>query len=190
MKDDDDYWSSNSKEKDNKIITEILSYEDEKGKVYNRFSIKFTYTLYAILAYCADKSNKETRELLKYGSCNDMYTKPLFDNNLVTEEASSLETGVFGEVYKDLKKFCDELKRGDKKSKSEVETLLEKFSDIKGVSKKGELFHYLCTHNGIEMTKYPYKTDFEKLLKLKDSEDNVNHAGNTQKQSNTNQGNA
>ena len=32
MKDDDDYWSSNSKEKDNKIITEILPYEDEKEK--------------------------------------------------------------------------------------------------------------------------------------------------------------
>lgn len=185
MEDDDD-WSSNSKGNDNKTITEILPYEDKERKKYNRIAIKFTYTLYAILRYCANEPNEATIKILTDRFCNDMYDKLLFDNKLVTGDENSLETGVFGAAYKALKKFCDELKGGSTKSKSEVETLLEEFSDIKGISKKGELFYALCANEEIKMSKHPYRTGFEKLMNLKDSKDNVKSTAKSQEKDKAN----
>lgn len=195
MEDDDDYYRS-SKEK-GETIEDLLPYEaTTDDKELNLRTIKFTYSLFAVLLKLNGNDKNEN-----YMDCifkrkfdqENMLGTNLLKHKIFTElsekDKKNLEDGKFGAAYKALIEECKILDGGQTVPKSRVDKLLEKFSDI-GNSERGKLFYQLCTTDKmVDISKYPYKTYFDKLIRLKNLNDNDKGMDKPKEQNKTNQDN-
>lgn len=201
MEDDDDYYRS-SKEK-GETIEDLLPYEtetddnDTQAKEINRKTIKFTYSLFAVLLKLnGNDKNKNYMDCIfkrKFDQDNMLNTN-LLNHKIFTElskeDKKNLKDGKFGVAYEALIEECKILDGGQIVPKSRVEKLLEEFSDI-GNSERGKLFYQLCTTDKIvDISKYPYKTYFDKLIRLKNLNDNDKSTDKPQEKGQANQDNA